>query len=151
MMASLSTSPESRSKFEHFEILGPNVQLIMSQSTGGQLFRTPVVRGVHNFLRKLWRLMHDKDGNVSVDEGAPSKDALKSEGPALKSGDRVFIVDDVATSGGSLIQSAQVVAEETGATVVGALVIVDRQEGAAEKLAEAGIAMESLFKKADFV
>ncbi len=73
------------------------------------------------------------------------------EGPALLPGDRVFIVDDVATSGGSLIQSAQVVEEETGAKVVGALVIVDRQEGAVEKLAEAGIELESLFKKADFV
>jgi orotate phosphoribosyltransferase len=73
------------------------------------------------------------------------------EGPPLNEGDRVFIVDDVATSGGSLLQSAQVVAEETGARVVGALVIVDRQEGAEEKLAEAGLILESLFRKADFI
>ena len=72
------------------------------------------------------------------------------EGPPLQDGDRVFIVDDVATSGGSLIQAANVVAEDTGAKVVGALVIVDRQEGATEKLAEAEITLESLFRRADF-
>ena len=102
-------------------------------------------------------------GLASLEKGAPvrtfftRKEAKghgmgrRIEGPALKDGDRVFIVDDVATSGGSLLQSAQVVAEETGAKVVGALVIVDRQEGAQEKLAEAGLELEALFRKADFV
>lgn len=73
------------------------------------------------------------------------------EGPALREGDRVFIVDDVATSGGSLLQSARVVAEDTGARVVGALVIVDREEGGEEALAAAGIPLESLFRKRDFL
>ena len=73
------------------------------------------------------------------------------EGPPLAAGDRVFIVDDVATSGGSLLQSARVVAEDTEARVVGALVIVDRQEGAGEALAAAGIPLEALFVKGDFL
>jgi orotate phosphoribosyltransferase len=73
------------------------------------------------------------------------------EGPPLQPGDRVIIVDDVATSGGSLLQSARVVAEDTPACVVGALVIVDREEGAREALAEAGIPLDALFRRSEFV
>jgi leucyl-tRNA synthetase len=32
---------------------------------------------VHNFLRKLWRLFYDQTGQLIVEEGTPSKDALK--------------------------------------------------------------------------
>ncbi len=73
------------------------------------------------------------------------------EGPPLRAGERVFIVDDTATSGGSLLQSAEVVRQETEATVVGALVIVDREEGAREKLAAAEIPLEALFVRSDFL
>jgi orotate phosphoribosyltransferase len=73
------------------------------------------------------------------------------EGPPLQPGDRVFIVDDVATSGGSLLQSAKVVQEDTPARVVGALVIIDREEGADELLAESGIPLEALFLRSDFL
>ncbi|MFT5778205.1 MAG: leucyl-tRNA synthetase [Crocinitomicaceae bacterium] len=45
---------------------------------------TKGINGVHNFLRKLWRLMHDKDGNLVVSEGEPSKDALKSLHKTIK-------------------------------------------------------------------
>jgi leucyl-tRNA synthetase len=37
---------------------------------------TKGISGVHNFLRKLWRLFHDAENNVSLDTGDPSKDAL---------------------------------------------------------------------------
>ena len=39
---------------------------------------TKGINGVHNFLRKLWRLFHDADGNVSLSTVEPSKDALKT-------------------------------------------------------------------------
>ena len=39
---------------------------------------TKGINGVHNFLRKLWRLFHDADGNVSLSTDEPSKDALKT-------------------------------------------------------------------------
>ncbi|MCH2223518.1 MAG: leucine--tRNA ligase [Crocinitomicaceae bacterium] len=45
---------------------------------------TKGINGVHNFLRKLWRLMHDKDGNVALSEEAPSKDALKTLHKTIK-------------------------------------------------------------------
>ena len=45
---------------------------------------TSGINGVHNFLRKFWRLFHDREGNVIIDQGAPSKDALKSLHKTIK-------------------------------------------------------------------
>lgn len=39
---------------------------------------TKGISGVHNFLRKFWRLFHDANGNVVLSEDIPSKDALKT-------------------------------------------------------------------------
>ncbi len=45
---------------------------------------TKGINGVNNFLRKLWRLFHDQDNNVSLNEGEPSKDALKTLHKTIK-------------------------------------------------------------------
>jgi leucyl-tRNA synthetase len=39
---------------------------------------TQGISGVHNFLRKFWRLLHDGDGNVSVSDEAPTKKELQT-------------------------------------------------------------------------
>lgn len=39
---------------------------------------TKGINGVHNFLRKLWRLFHDQENNLVVSDEAPSKEALKT-------------------------------------------------------------------------
>lgn len=36
------------------------------------------INGVHNFLRKFWRLFHDQTGNLLISDEAPSKDSLKT-------------------------------------------------------------------------
>jgi leucyl-tRNA synthetase len=36
------------------------------------------INGVHNFLRKYWRLFFDENGNVSLSDGEPTKDNLKT-------------------------------------------------------------------------
>lgn len=71
------------------------------------------------------------------------------EGPALKQGCRVILVDDVATTGEALIEAKQAL-DKIGACVKRAIVIVDRQEGAKENLAKAGLALDSIFKIEDF-
>lgn len=45
---------------------------------------TKGISGVHNFLRKLWRLFHDAENNLNLEEGTPSKDALKSLHKTIK-------------------------------------------------------------------
>jgi orotate phosphoribosyltransferase len=53
----------------------------------------------------------------------------------LPPGARVAVIDDVFTQGGSVLQAIGEV-EKAGATVAGVLCIVDRLEGAREKLAQ---------------
>lgn len=45
---------------------------------------TKGISGVHNFLRKLWRLFHDAEGNLALDGGEPAKDALKTLHKTIK-------------------------------------------------------------------
>lgn len=45
---------------------------------------TQGINGVHNFLRKVWRLVHDRDGNIIITEGEPTKDALKTLHKTIK-------------------------------------------------------------------
>jgi leucyl-tRNA synthetase len=45
---------------------------------------TKGINGVHNFLRKLWRLFHDNDGNLVLSEGEPDKKALKTLHKTIK-------------------------------------------------------------------
>ncbi|HEU4995774.1 MAG TPA: orotate phosphoribosyltransferase [Gemmatimonadaceae bacterium] len=54
------------------------------------------------------------------------------EGP-LRAGDRVVIVEDVITTGGSAAKAVDAVRRE-GATPVGVLALVDREEGGREQL-----------------
>ncbi|HOW58682.1 MAG TPA: orotate phosphoribosyltransferase [Candidatus Omnitrophota bacterium] len=57
------------------------------------------------------------------------------EGPALEAGDKVVMVEDVITTGGSVLKAIQEV-EKLGAKVVKVICLVDRNEGAAEVLAK---------------
>lgn len=70
------------------------------------------------------------------------------EGPELKKNSRVIIVDDVATTGGALIEAKEAL-EAVGAIVEGAIVIVDRNEGASQNLAKPGLRLDSIFKIED--
>lgn len=56
------------------------------------------------------------------------------EGPALNAGDKVVMVEDVITTGGSVLKAIQAV-EQLGAKVVKVVCLVDRNEGAFETLA----------------
>lgn len=68
----------------------------------------------------------------------------------LKAGMRVVLVEDVITTGGSLIQAAKRVVN-AGLVPVGVMVLVDREEGGKENIEKAGMKVLSLFKKRDLV
>ncbi len=70
-------------------------------------------------------------------------------GESLK-GKRVVIVEDVTTTGGSAIKAAEAV-RETGAVIVMVFTMVDREEGAAETFARAGLAFRALFRAREFL
>lgn len=71
------------------------------------------------------------------------------EGPELKKGDRVILIDDVATSGKAILEAKQAL-DKIGVIAEKAIVIVDRNQGAVENLAKAGLKLESIFKISEF-
>jgi orotate phosphoribosyltransferase len=84
--------------------------------------------------------------------GEPKKHGTKKliEGPVLEKHDRVLVVDDVVTSGGSFLKAVAAIREETPATIVGAFALVDRLQGGREKLEAAGVPLHAVFTRADF-
>jgi orotate phosphoribosyltransferase len=70
------------------------------------------------------------------------------EGELVK-GDSVIVVEDVTTTGGSLIKAIKAI-EDNGGIVKKAVVVVDRAEGAIENLKEEGIILEPLISIDDF-
>jgi orotate phosphoribosyltransferase len=64
------------------------------------------------------------------------------EGPFV-SGDRVVIIEDVITTGGSALRAVSAV-REAGGTVIGILAVVDREEGGREALSSIGVPVLAL-------
>jgi orotate phosphoribosyltransferase len=83
-----------------------------------------------------------KHGTMDLIEGLAPDESL--------AGQRVLIVDDVATSGGSFMKAIKA-ARDAGAVVEHAACIVDRQEGAEDLLRQSGVALHAVFRAADFV
>jgi orotate phosphoribosyltransferase len=63
---------------------------------------------------------------------------------------KVMVIDDVATSGGSILKAVDV-ARAAGAHVETALVLIDREEGAADVLTAQNIRLLSVFKGSEFL
>jgi orotate phosphoribosyltransferase len=68
----------------------------------------------------------------------------------LQVGDKVIVLEDVTTTGGSLIKAVKAVSEN-GGLVNKAFVIVDRDEGAIDNLKKEGIELEPLVSVNDFL
>lgn len=64
------------------------------------------------------------------------------EGP-LRPGDRVAVIEDVITTGGSALQAIQAL-QEFGAIVTGILALIDREEGGRAVLEQAGFPVITL-------
>jgi orotate phosphoribosyltransferase len=71
------------------------------------------------------------------------------EGPQLHPGTRVLLVDDTLTTGGTFLQARDHVLE-TGAEIIEAACIVDREEGGREALDRAGVPVYALFTRSEF-
>ena len=64
---------------------------------------------------------------------------------AWEPGERVVVVEDLITSGGSTIQTAETL-RAAGLVVEDVIVLIDREQGGVEKLAAAGIRAHSVFR-----
>ena len=70
--------------------------------------------------------------------------ARRLEG-AFEEGELVCLVEDVVTSGGAAVQSAEAL-REAGLEVRNAVCVVDREEGGVEALAREGVRLRALFR-----
>lgn len=68
----------------------------------------------------------------------------------VKPGETVTVVEDVATTGGSIIQSVKLL-RAAGAVVKRAIVVVDREEGAAEGLKAENVELVALVKRSQLM
>src|SRR5258708_8988676 len=66
------------------------------------------------------------------------------------SGKRVVIVEDVTTTGSSALKAVEAV-RDAGGAVAPVFTMGDREEGATETFAQAGLAFRSLYKAAEFL
>ena len=67
----------------------------------------------------------------------------------IRAGTRVVLVDDVTTTGGSVMKAVSA-ARDFGCAVDTVITVVDRMEGAAENLALQGIKLVPLYTRKDF-
>lgn len=82
----------------------------------------------------------------------PKKHGKKKwiEGP-LHDNDRIAIIDDVTTTGSSIMQAIKIIKENTNCEIVKVITLVDRLEGAAEYLSEHGYELISVFNRHDLL
>ncbi len=66
----------------------------------------------------------------------------------LSPGDVVLLVEDIATTGGQVLEAAATLAE-AGALVEKIVAVIDRQEGARENIERAGYVFEALMTRSD--
>ena len=71
------------------------------------------------------------------------------EGP-FHAGDRVAVVEDVITTGGSALRAVEAV-RAAGGIVAGVLALVDREEGGRDALVSAGLPVVALARASDIV
>ena len=109
--------PADAAALAGLEMGGIPVATMLSQVTG-----KPVL-----FVRKKAK----EYGTCKFAEGGPAKQ-------------RLLVIEDVVTSGGQIIESANAL-RQLGATITDVLCVIDREAGGREKLREVGLALHALF------
>ena len=66
----------------------------------------------------------------------------------LKADDVVLLVEDIATTGGQVVEAAKIITE-AGAKVKKIVAVIDRKQGAAENISKANFDYESILTKYD--
>jgi orotate phosphoribosyltransferase len=68
----------------------------------------------------------------------------------MREGLKVIVLEDVVTTGGSLLRAAEAVKAEGGA-IVGIYALVDREEGAGVNVSRAGLPFDAVFKVSELL
>jgi orotate phosphoribosyltransferase len=84
---------------------------------------------------------------VRTDKPKEYGTAKQIEG-ALAAGEQVLLIEDVVTTGGAALSAVDEL-RAAGAEVVGALVVVDREQGGPEAFAARGVPLQALFTRTE--
>jgi orotate phosphoribosyltransferase len=120
---------------EFAKYITPDVTLIAGAELGGVALAAATAMAAN----KNWIIVRNskKDyGTSKMVEGV------------LKSGDVVLLVEDIATTGGQVLEAAKVITK-AGAKVKQIVAVIDRKQGAGENITGAGYAFESILTKED--
>ncbi|MFA6185854.1 MAG: orotate phosphoribosyltransferase [Phycisphaerae bacterium] len=115
--------------------VGNDVTLIAGAELGGVALAAVTAMAAN----KKWIIVRNskKDyGTSKMVEGILQKD------------DVVLLVEDIATTGGQVLEAAKIVTE-AGAKVKKIVAVIDRKQGAAENITTAGYKFESIMTKED--
>lgn len=101
-------------------------------------------------------LAHEKNSDQKMVRGFTVRKEAKQhgtgklvEGPFV-SGDRVVVIEDVITTGGSALKAVESI-RAAGGNILGVLALVDREEGGREALEAAGLKVQSLAKASEIL
>jgi orotate phosphoribosyltransferase len=120
---------------EFAKYVTPDVTLIAGAELGGVALAAATAMAAN----KNWIIVRNskKDyGTSKMVEGV------------LKAGDVVLLVEDIATTGGQVLEAAKVITE-AGAKVKKIVAVIDRKQGAGENITSAGYVFESILTKDD--
>ena len=92
--------------------------------------------------------LHTRLPFVIVKKQAKDYGTSKPIEGVLQAGDKVALVEDIITTAGQCIKAANAL-KDAGAQVIKVIGIIDRQEGGADNIRDAGFEYEPLFVKAD--
>jgi orotate phosphoribosyltransferase len=103
-------------------VAGSSVDVVVGPTTGGVILAFEVARllGVRGFFAE----------RVAGEEGSPPRRAFR-RGFAIEPGERVLLVDDVVTTGASLVEMLPPI-EQAGGELAATVVLVDRSGGLRE-------------------
>ncbi len=124
---------------ERLKVVEARLQARVDRLAGAELGGIPLVTAtsLHTGLPCIFVRNKKKDyGTAKQLEGV------------LHKGDRVVLVEDVATTGGQALEAVESL-RESGANVLGVIATIDRLEGARENVERAGLLFEALFTKRD--
>ncbi len=106
---------------------------------GAELGGIPIVSATSIAANKPTVLIRNQKKNYGT--------AKQVEGK-LEAGEHIVILEDIATTGGQVLEAAKSLTD-MGATIVAIIAVIDRQEGARENVEGAGYVFDSLMTKAD--
>jgi orotate phosphoribosyltransferase len=121
-----------------FQMLGPDLpDAVAGMTIGADPIVTAVATTADLHVSKV-------DGLLVRKEAKPHGTGRRIEGP-WRPGMRVVVVEDTSTTGGSAMQAVEAI-KVAGGKVFRVITLIDRQEGAEDRVRDAGLRFDALFR-----